>query len=106
MAEAAISKTGQIDMSDERIITARRRRPNHARPRKPRRDFEYQYVPSYGPGRIEWGNPFHVCQGRENLDNFALADGFADWAEMKTFWQKEHGMLPFSGMLIKWEPIQ
>lgn len=68
-------------------------------------DFEYQYVPDYIPGRIEWGDPFHVCQGKENLDRFATQDGFSDWAEMKDFWMEEHGLGEFRGMLIKWEPL-
>lgn len=40
------------------------------------------------------------------LDEFARSDGFAGWAEMKKFWQDEHGAMvrlgPWSGVLIQW----
>ncbi len=43
------------------------------------------------------------------LDQFAIDDGFADWADMQQFWRDEHGDMtrlgPFVGMLIEWEPI-
>lgn len=39
------------------------------------------------------------------LDEFARSDGFADWIEMKQFWQEEHDAVSFSGVLIKWEPL-
>lgn len=78
-------------------------------------DFDYRYIPNWPAGRIEFGEPRHidhgrehlghVCQGQENLDNFARADGFANWIMMKTFWEEEHGLAPFRGVLIKWEPL-
>lgn len=34
-------------------------------------------------------------------EDFAIADGFTSWPEMKEFFHKEHG-LPFSGLVIKW----
>ncbi len=37
------------------------------------------------------------------LEEFARADGFADWSAMRDWFQKTHG-LPFEGSLIKWEP--
>lgn len=37
----------------------------------------------------------------EDLDKFAIADGFQDWREMKAWFRKTHG-LPFSGQLIMW----
>jgi hypothetical protein len=39
------------------------------------------------------------------LDDFARRDGFADWSDMKDFWRKEHGVQPFTGLLIQWEKI-
>lgn len=45
----------------------------------------------------------------DDLDIFAQADGFGDWADMREFWKGEHGDLkrlgPWTGVLIKWEPI-
>lgn len=35
------------------------------------------------------------------LDEFARADGFADWAEMRDWFASVHG-LPFVGYLIRW----
>lgn len=69
-------------------------------------DFDYFYHPSYvEAGRIEIGDPFRVCQGKENLNRFAAADGFADWNEMRQFWQREHGLGKFEGVIIRWEPL-
>jgi hypothetical protein len=51
------------------------------------------------------------------LDAFARCDGFADWADLRAFWQVEHPDLPrlvptdpcspsqFEGMIIFWEPL-
>lgn len=36
---------------------------------------------------------------------FARADGFADWAEMRGWFEAAHG-LPFAGVLIEWEPVE
>lgn len=70
-------------------------------------DFEYRFHPTWVQGRIEHGDPFHVCQGQENLDNFAVSDGFTNWAEMRKFWQQTHpGLDVFKGVLLRWEPIQ
>jgi hypothetical protein len=47
-----------------------------------------------------------VFLGRErihNVDDFARADGFADFAAMKEWFAETHG-LPFNGVLIIWEP--
>jgi hypothetical protein len=68
-------------------------------------DFKYRYHPSWPAGRIEWGDPFHVCQGQENLNNFARQDGFLDWNEMLVFWGEEHGLGEFRGVMIRWEPL-
>jgi hypothetical protein len=37
-------------------------------------------------------------------DAFARADGFADWPEMRSWFEAEHG-LPFSGIVIFWNNI-
>lgn len=77
-------------------------------------NFEYRYQPDWPAGRIEFGDeraqwsenpPMHVCQGQENLDNFARLDGFEGWAEMRDFWDEEHGLGEFKGVLIRWEPL-
>lgn len=39
----------------------------------------------------------------EQLEAFARADGFMDWADMLAWFKKTHG-LPFSGHLIEWKP--
>ena len=40
------------------------------------------------------------------LNDFARLDGFEDWSDMLAFWKDEHGIdKPFSGVLIKWEPL-
>jgi hypothetical protein len=36
-----------------------------------------------------------------DIEQFARADGFASWAEMRDWFQTQHG-LPFRGVLIKW----
>lgn len=43
--------------------------------------------------------------GLGSLDEFAIADGFEDWAELKAFWREQHGDISeFEGVLIRWEP--
>lgn len=37
-------------------------------------------------------------------DEFARADGFAGAKEMADFWHAEHGLGPWHGVLIRWEP--
>jgi hypothetical protein len=39
-----------------------------------------------------------------DLDAFARADGFKDWPDMRAWFHREHG-LPFTGILIQWDPI-
>ncbi len=41
----------------------------------------------------------------EDMEQFARADGFCDFAEMRKFWADEHGGATFEGVLIKWEKI-
>ncbi|MEM1046838.1 MAG: hypothetical protein AAGL24_11815 [Pseudomonadota bacterium] len=47
---------------------------------------------------ITLGNHAHV-----DLDEFARADGFADFDDMKAWFRDTHG-LPFIGQLIRWRP--
>ncbi len=43
----------------------------------------------------------------DDLDAFAVSDGFRDWADMVAFWSKHHpGVIVFSGVLIRWAEIQ
>jgi len=49
-----------------------------------------------------------IYSPRLNLDNravtlnhFAIADGFENWADMLSFFDKTYG-LPFKGVLIRW----
>ncbi|SDA13108.1 hypothetical protein SAMN02799622_00911 [Methylobacterium sp. UNC378MF] len=40
------------------------------------------------------------------LQNFARADGFADFDELHAFWRAEHpGVDTFHGVLIRWQPL-
>jgi hypothetical protein len=43
--------------------------------------------------------------GRPEMEQFAREDGFADAADMASFWLQEHPGEKFDGLLIKWEPI-
>lgn len=43
-----------------------------------------------------------VFRSMPNLDEFAWADGFADWPAMLEFWQKTHKLSVFSGVLVRW----
>jgi hypothetical protein len=45
-----------------------------------------------------------IIKDAKSLDAFAAADGFSDWAEMREFWNVEHGFLRFGGKIIYWEP--
>lgn len=41
-----------------------------------------------------------------DLDAFAVADGFRDWADLCAFWRRQHpGVVVFSGVMIRWMPI-
>lgn len=45
-------------------------------------------------------------QAVEDLDQFALADGFESLADMSGFWTLQHGLLrAFEGVLIGWAPV-
>lgn len=47
------------------------------------------------------GHPILVPFG--DPDAIAKRDGFASWAEMREWFRTTHG-LPFSGIMIEWEP--
>ena len=36
----------------------------------------------------------------ESLYKFACADGFMDWGDLHDFWDREHGISDFEGVLI------
>lgn len=38
----------------------------------------------------------------QSLDIFAQADGFGNWNEMRNWFKKQYGGLPFNGWLIEW----
>lgn len=40
-----------------------------------------------------------------DYDAFAREDGFADAREMRDFWEEEHGLGEFNGVLIRWERL-
>ena len=41
----------------------------------------------------------------DNMDEFARADGFENFADMEKFWRETHGTMTFEGLLIQWEPL-
>lgn len=56
-----------------------------------------------GPPLIVVGT---VRDPQPHPDDFAMADGFADWGEMHDFWRTEHfDPAEFEGVIIKWEPL-
>jgi hypothetical protein len=48
-------------------------------------------------------NGQHLGGGR--IHEFAQADGFDHGEDMHEFWKAEHGLGPFEGVLIRWEPF-
>jgi hypothetical protein len=46
-----------------------------------------------------------IIINKDNLDNFAIADGFSNWQKLVEFFESTHG-LPFTGVLIKWDSIK
>lgn len=57
------------------------------------------------PVRLD-GKHIGVFTGLFGLREFAQMDGFESAEDMHAFWKAEHGLGEFSGVLIKWEPIQ
>lgn len=55
---------------------------------------------------IEVGLDGVLIAGSEvsDLDEFALGDGFQSWVEMKSYFLSGSYGLPFSGVLIQWDP--
>ena len=47
---------------------------------------------------------YHGSQA--DLDRFAVADAFTDWADFKGFWRLVHGAARFEGVVIRWEGFQ
>lgn len=61
-----------------------------------RLDFDLATI-EHGNGRVF---------DESDLDPFAVSDGFADWEDMRAFWERQHpGVRVFSGLLIRWTPI-
>lgn len=55
-------------------------------------------------------NPEKFCGAKfylskEELDRFAISDGFDNWQELIDFFEHTHG-LPFEGDLIEWDAIK
>lgn len=44
-----------------------------------------------------------VALPADAVEAFARADGFDDFAEMRLWFLREHGALPFSGVLLCWQ---
>jgi len=64
------------------------------------------------PIRIDFGAEGKIDQVQldgqavDDLDQFALADGFESLADMYGFWVLQHGLLrAFNGTLIGWAPV-
>lgn len=51
--------------------------------------------------------PNRECiESHAGLTAFAISDGFATWADMRAFWEREHPDTPnFSGVHITWRDI-
>jgi len=67
-------------------------------------------------GKIDIQYPNNICSitSSEALDDFAMADGFSDWQDMKQFWLDNHGiklngrkvlLTPFNGIHILHTPL-
>lgn len=41
----------------------------------------------------------------EQLEEFAIADGFNNWQELVEFFESTHG-LPFEGIVIQWDSVK
>ncbi|GLS44423.1 ASCH domain-containing protein [Methylobacterium brachythecii] len=45
-------------------------------------------------------------RSQQDLDAFAVRDGFSCWDDLVAFWAAEHpGVDEFDGMLIRWQPL-
>jgi len=55
-----------------------------------------------GRGSLSFVNDRMTC----DLNDFAMSDGFRDWADLTAFWAAEHdGISRFEGMLIRWKTL-
>lgn len=54
--------------------------------------------------RVEIGGR-GVLKTAAALDDFAVSDGFHDWAALREFWAEHHpGITDFDGIMIEWQP--
>lgn len=64
-------------------------------------------APANQGGRVTITRPDadYVGQTKDELDRFALGDGFIGWNDLLAFWGREHpGQTDFTGVIINWEP--
>lgn len=61
--------------------------------------------PSFCTFDLQNGRRIGATRPIEDMEEFARADGFCDFAQMRKFWAEEHGVATFEGVLIKWEKI-
>lgn len=47
-----------------------------------------------------------VLSRRDDLDLFAMSDGFRGWLDMREFWFDNHGEDEFHGVLITWGQLR
>lgn len=81
--------------------TGRPRRSKHATIRDVTCSRVYQVRIMTDAVQIRRGNTTRMLTLREDLDAFARADGFGEWAEMRD-WFNETYSLPFEGEVIEW----
>lgn len=62
--------------------------------------------------RLRFGRRTDVVIGKiplnptdKNLDAFAREDGFENWNALRDFWNEEHGVERFEGVIVYWEPL-
>ncbi len=49
--------------------------------------------------------PTDFIERPDDLDAFARFDGFADWADLASFWRTTHGVPQFEGWHIRWKGL-
>lgn len=55
-------------------------------------------------GEVRAGFGVIAVNLESGADEFARLDGFADWSDLRAFWEKEHpGVDRFQGVLIRWQ---
>ncbi len=85
--------------------------------RSPQRQLRQSVVRAVRVIRIEWdciwmqpppdclmeiAGAETICLRGDSADRFARDDGFADWGDMRAWFEAEHG-LPFDGIVIYWD---